>query len=240
MHFGMSGFSSNSLIALRMIERMLLMARRLCVHHAVSSASGSVGTVGSSARTGSTPCTRSASRSSAVLLPNRRKSVTSLTSASCAMRRVVVPRKPCSPYSRAAASRIWSRVGAVMGRWVISVRPWAADASGHLHTKQAGTCTERNGGAAGVSIAGFERRQSACNPRTRGEPSALTRAEIPHGPGQLPRPGAPYDHPTPVVAAISHHRLRAHGVDGLRRPPIRLRHIQLVVVAGHDPADAPE
>ena len=97
MHFGMSGFSSNSLIALRMIERMLLMARRLCVHHSVSSASGSAGTAGSAVLIGWTPCTRSASSRSAVLLPKSRKSVTSLTPASFAMRRVVVPRKPCSP-----------------------------------------------------------------------------------------------------------------------------------------------
>src|ERR1035437_5490650 len=95
-------------------------------------------------------------------------------------------------------------------------------------------------GVAGVSIAGFERRQSACNPRTRGESSALTRAAIPHGPSQLLRPGAPYDHPTPVVATFSQHGLGAHGLDGLRRPPVRLRHIQLVVVTGHDLADARE
>src|ERR1035437_6759755 len=38
-HLGIAGFSSNSLIALRMIARMLLMARRLCMHQSVSSAS---------------------------------------------------------------------------------------------------------------------------------------------------------------------------------------------------------
>ena len=47
---------------------------------------------------------------SAALEPNVRKRVTSLTSASIAMRRVVAPRKPCWAYTRFAASRIRSRM----------------------------------------------------------------------------------------------------------------------------------
>src|SRR5688572_10352179 len=42
--------------------------------------------------------------------PKVRNRVTSLTSASCAMRRVVAPRKPCWLYTRAAALRILSRI----------------------------------------------------------------------------------------------------------------------------------
>jgi len=46
--------------------------------------------------------------------PNCRKSVTSFTPAAAAIRRVVVPRHPCSEYSRAVTSRRDSRVA--MGR----------------------------------------------------------------------------------------------------------------------------